>query len=138
MKFLKNLDYTEVQDDNWRFYGNYLLNPKNYDDPTQATLTMVSFISKRYHALWGEQIVVDKKVSDDLAQTDLEDITFEDLPILNESLEFYFEDPKLELFYSILLNLRNSQNPLDFITKKNLVTKISVHLVMQLKMFRRL
>lgn len=108
MKFLKNLDYTEVQDDNWRFYGNYLLNPKNYDDPTQATLTMVSFISKRYHALWGEQIVVDKKVSDDLAQTDLEDITFEDLPILNESLEFYFEDPKLGTF------LLNTAEPKKF------------------------
>lgn len=108
MKFLKNLDYTEVQDNNWKFYASYIFNPSNYDDPTQARLSIVSFISKRYHVQYGEQIVVDKKVSDDLAQTDLEGITFEDLPILNESLEFYFEDPQLGTF------LLNTAEPKSF------------------------
>ena len=108
MKFLKNLDYTEVQDDNWKFYASHIFDTSHYDNPTQARLSIVSFISKRYHIQRGEQIVVDKLVSDDLAQTDLEDITFEELPILHDSLEFYFEDPKLGTF------LLNTAEPKKF------------------------
>lgn len=108
MKFLKNLDYTEVQDNNWKFYASLIFNPSNYDDPIQAKLSTLSFISKRYHVQYGEQIVVDKKVSDDLAQTDLEDIAFKELPILHDSLEFYFEDPKLGTF------LLNTAEPKSF------------------------
>ena len=97
-KFLKNLDYTEVQDNNWRFYRDIVLNPKNYFNQRLRGIQLISFSAMRYHFLWGEQIVVDKQVSDDLAQTDLVDIKFEELPILHDSLEFYFEDPKLGTF----------------------------------------
>lgn len=107
MKFLKNLDYTEVQDDNWKFYAHFIFDTSNYSDPFQAKLSIASFISKRFHVKFGEQIVIDKQVSDDLSQTDLGDITFEELPILNESLEFYFEDTELGTF---LLNTAKPEN----------------------------
>jgi len=99
MKFLKNLDYTQVQDDNWRFYRDIVLNSKNYSNRGQQSRELISFSAMRYHVLWGEQIVVDKQVSDDLAQTDLEEITFKELPILHDSLEFYFDDPQLGTFF---------------------------------------
>jgi len=112
MKFLKNLDYSQVQDDNWRFYRDIGLNPENYFDQRERGIALISFSAMRYHVLWGEQIVVDKQVSDDLAQTDLIDIKFEELPILHDSLEFYFNDPQLGTF---LLNTTKPKNLTDVI-----------------------
>jgi len=107
MKFLKNLDYTDVQDETWEsFFEMVRYAADNYMSKTDAHLQLNSFFSKRYHVKFGEQIVVQKEVSDDLDKTDLQEITFEELPLLNESLEFYFEDPKLGTF---LLNLASPE-----------------------------
>ena len=126
MKFLKNLDYTEVQDDNWKFYASHIFDTSHYDNPTQARLSIVSFISKRYHIQQGEQIVVDKLVSDDLAQTDLEDITFEELPILHDSLEFYFEDPKLGTFLLNTAEPKKFAESCEFILKEKHTIKCAL------------
>jgi len=99
MKFSKNIDYREMQDGEWKsYYANLEYAVKNWMSKTDAHIGLCSFFSKRYHVKFGEQIVVQKEVSDDLNQTDLQEITFEELPVLNESLEFYFEDPKLGTF----------------------------------------
>lgn len=107
MKFSKNIDYREVQDGEWEsYYANLEYAVRNWMSKTDAHVGLCSFFSKRYHVKFGEQIVVQKEVSDDLNRTDLQEITFEELPILNESLEFYFEDPKLGTF---LLNLASPE-----------------------------
>jgi hypothetical protein len=107
MKFLKNLDYTDVQDETWESYFKMVrYAADSYMSKTDAHLQLNSFFAKRYHVKFGEQIVVQKEVSDDLDKTDLQEITFEELPLLNESLEFYFEDPKLGTF---LLNLASPE-----------------------------
>ena len=107
MKFLKNLDYTDVQDETCESYFKMVrYAADNYMSRTDAHLQLNSFFAKRYHVKFGEQIVVQKEVSDDLDKTDLQEITFEELPLLNESLEFYFEDPKLGTF---LLNLASPE-----------------------------
>ena len=99
MRFIKNIDYAEVQDGEWKsYYANLEYAVKNWMSKTDAHIGLCSFFSKRYHVKFGEQIVVQKEVSDDLNQTDLQEITFKELPVLNESLEFYFEDPKLGTF----------------------------------------
>ncbi len=107
MRFIKNIDYSEVQDGEWEsHYANLEYAVKNWMSKTDAHIGLCSFFSKRYHVKFGEQIVVQKEVSDDLNQTDLQEITFEELPVLNESLEFYFEDPKLGTF---LLNFASPE-----------------------------
>ena len=107
MRFIKNIDYREVQDGEWEsYYANLEYAVRNWMSKTDAHIGLTSFFSKRYHVKFGEQIVVQKEVSDDLNKTDLQEITFEELPVLNESLEFYFEDPKLGTF---LLNLASPE-----------------------------
>jgi len=97
--FLKNLDYANAKGQERREIINNIQHEMNYLwKGEDRWLNFISFGSRLYHEKFGEQVVVQKDVSDDLIKTDLNQIKIDDLPLLNDSLEFYFEDPKLGTF----------------------------------------
>lgn len=56
---------------------------------------IVEILNKLYHAQHGSQMVVEQNVSSDLVLTDMDSVGIEDIPFPCDSLEFFFEDPKL-------------------------------------------
>ena len=56
---------------------------------------IIEILNKLFHVRYGSQMVVEENVTRDLALTDLSNVGIEDIPFPCDSLEFYFEDPKL-------------------------------------------
>lgn len=97
--FHKNLDYPNAKGQERRDIINNIQSDMNFVwRGEERWLNFVSFCSRLYHEKFGEQIVVQKDVSDDLIKTDFHQIQIDEIPYLNDSLEFYFEDPKLGTF----------------------------------------
>ena len=57
-----------------------------------------SVIMRECQAKYGAQLFIDKKLSDEMMDVDLRDITREDIVFPFNSMEFYFEDPQIPTF----------------------------------------
>ena len=111
-KFRKNLMYPNIGI-NDREKSSYHLKHliENVWEGKDRYLDTFIIGGRLYHEIYGEQVVIQKEVSDDLIKTDVKAIALSDLPLLHDSLEFYFEDPNLGTF------LLTAGNTLKFLNK---------------------
>lgn len=95
MNFMKNLPYQKFD------------NPQVHEDLKQLAIQWATYnhplarqaiiyaMTLYMQSLRGTQLVVSRELSDELAQTDLQNFTADDLVIMWPSMEIYFEDPAL-------------------------------------------
>lgn len=67
---------------------------------------ILEMLMKWNHCVNGSQLVIDEDVTRDLSHTDISQVRIEDIPFVNDSMEFFFADPKLPtvLLYKGALN----------------------------------
>jgi hypothetical protein len=78
-----------------RHHGLPLATQLPIHNQAQGFSSTIELMGKAYHMLEGTQMIVDRAVTDDLSMTDMDHVGIEDVPFYRDSLEFYFEDPKL-------------------------------------------